>query len=94
MLTLWFEPDIQWQMPAGASKAAGKAIQCCLALKVWVDLALCQTVGLVELRIELSGLSWAAPDFRTVCCRQRALDLQVHGMSCKEGAHLLGDSSA
>lgn len=97
-LTVWFEPDMQWQPPTSGKRGRSQsysdaAIQCCLTLKVLFNLALRQTVGLVQSLIKLSGLSWKAPDFSTVCRRQKDLDVQVPYTPCKEGLHLLVDSS-
>ena len=46
------------------------AIQFCLSLKCLFRLPLCQSMGLVESLLKLSGLSWQVPDFSTSSAKQ------------------------
>lgn len=43
--------------------------------------------------LALSGLTWAVPDFSTLCRRQRNLDVQVAYRRSATGLHLLVDST-
>lgn len=38
----------------------------------------CQTLGTAQSLLKMAGLPWAAPDYSTVCRRQKGLDVQVH----------------
>ena len=57
---------------------SGAALQASLSLKVLFGLPLRQTTGFVESLLELVGLSWAVPDFSTLCRRQKTLAVKFH----------------
>ena len=69
------------------------AIQFCLTIKNLFGLALRQAAGFVESLLKLSGLHWLAPDFSTICRRQRSLQVHVPYRSSQAGLHLLVDST-
>lgn len=56
-------------------------------------LPLRQTLGLVQSLLKLMGLPWAAPDYSTVCRRQKSLDVLVHYRPSSQGLHMLADST-
>lgn len=52
-LMVWFEKDMQWHAPLSGKRGPNRsysdaAIQCCLSFKVLLNLALRQTIGLLE----------------------------------------------
>jgi len=68
------------------------AIQFCLSIKNLFDLGLRQTTGFLQSLLALSGLTWAVPDFSTLCRRQRNLDVQVAYRRSATCLHLLVDA--
>jgi len=48
---------------------------------------------LVQSLLRLAGLPWAAPDYSTLCRRQKDLQVQVHYRPSRNGLHLLADST-
>ena len=69
------------------------AIKFCLTIKCLFGLPLQQTLGLVQLLLKLMGLPWAAPDYSTVCRRQKSLDVLVHYLPSSQGLHILAEST-
>lgn len=49
--------------------------------------------GFVQSLIKLCGLDWTAPDFTTLCRRQKYIDIQISYQKSRDGLHLLVDSS-
>ena len=69
------------------------AIQTCLTLKVLFGLRLWQTTGFVQSLLRLVGLDWAAPDFSTLCRRQKTLNVSLPYRGSKGPLNLLIDST-
>ncbi len=69
------------------------AIQCYLMLKVLFQLRLRQVTGFVESLIEITGLSWSAPDYSTLSRRQKTIDIKIPNQRSQQGLHLLVDST-
>ena len=97
-LSIWLDKRMTWfAAPSGkrgrSLKFSDAAIQFCLTLKNLFGLALRQTTGLVESVLQLCGLKWPAPDFSTLCRRQRDLEVQIPYSRSKAGLHLLVDST-
>ena len=53
------------------------AIQACLTIKVLFGLPLRQARGFVESLLQLLGLNWPVPEFRTLCRRQKTLSVAI-----------------
>ena len=49
--------------------------------------------GFVQSLIKLCGLDWTAPDFTTLCRRQKYIDIQINYQKSRDGLHLLVDST-
>ena len=97
-LSIWLDKRMAWFAAASGKrgrspKFSDAAIQFCLTLKNLFGLALRQTTGLVESVLQLCGLAWSAPDFSTLCRRQRDFDVQIPYSRSKAGLHLLVDST-
>ena len=97
-LTIWLNKDMQWlAAPSGkrgrSHTFSDAAIQFCLTIKCLFGLPLRQTLGLVQSLLKMAGLPWAAPDYSTVCRRQKGLDVRVHYRPSRNGLHLLADST-
>ena len=89
---------MQWLAPASgkrgrSQKFSDAAIQFCLTIKCLFGLPLRQTLGLVQSLLKMADLPWSAPDYSTVCRRQKGLDVQVHYRPSGKGLHMLADST-
>ena len=81
-LSIWFDPEMVWIPPPTGKRGRQRsfsdaAIQACLTLKVLFGLPLRQTTGFVESLLKLVGLDWVAPDFSTLCRRQKTLNVSL-----------------
>ena len=97
-LTIWLDKGMQWLAPPSGKRGRSQtfsdaAIQFCLTIKCLFSLPLRQTLGLVQSLLKMAGLPWAAPDYSTVCRRQKGLDVRVHYRPSRNGLHLLVDST-
>ena len=97
-LGIWLDKDMQWLAPASGKRGRSQtfsdaAIQFCLTIKCLFGLPLRQTLGVVQSLLKMAGLPWAAPDYSTVCLRQKSLDVQVHYRLSGNGLHMLADST-
>jgi transposase len=97
-LTIWFDPKTQWYaQPEGKhgrnQTYSDAAIQCCLMIKSLFRLSLRMVTGFVQSIIKLYGLDWTAPDYSTICRRQKHIDIQISYEKSCNGLHLLVDST-
>ena len=97
-IAIWFDPKTQWyaepQGKQGRSQTYSDiAIQCCLMIKSLFRLTLRMVTGFVQSLIKLCGLDWTAPDFTTLCRRQKYIDIQISYQKSRDGLHLLVDST-
>ena len=58
------------------------AIQCCLMIKSLFRLSLRMVTGFVQSLIKLCGLNWTAPDYSTLCRRQKHIDIAISYLLC------------
>ncbi len=49
--------------------------------------------GFVQSLIKLCGLNWTAPDYSTLCRRQKHIDIVIRYQKSRNGLHLLIDST-
>jgi hypothetical protein len=73
--------------------ANAAAIQCCLMIKSLFRLSLRMVTGFVQSLIKLCGLNWIAPDYTTLCRRQKHIDIVISYQKSSDGLHLLMDST-
>lgn len=97
-LSIWFDPEMVWTPPPSGKRGrqqqfSDAAIQTCLTLKVLFGLPLRQTTGFVQSLLRLVGLDWAAPDFSTLCRRQKTLNVSLPYRGSKGPLNLLIDST-
>ena len=97
-LSIWLDKDMQWLAPPSGKRGrqqtfSDAAIQFCLTIKCLFSLPLRQALGLVQSLLKMTGLPWVAPDYSTVCRRQKGLDVRVHYRPSSNGLHLLVDST-
>lgn len=97
-LTIWLDSGLQWLAPPTGKRGRSQtfsdaAIQFCLTIKCLFGLPLRQTLGLVQSSLKMAGLPWAAPDYSTVCRRQKGMDVRVHYRPSRNGLHMLADST-
>jgi len=97
-LSIWFDAEMAWEAEPSGRRGrqqaySDAAIQVCLTLKVLFGLPLRQTTGFIESLLELVGLSWAVPDFSTLCRRQKTLAVNIPYRGSGGPLHLLIDST-
>ena len=97
-ISTWFDPQTKWYAQPQAKHGRNQtysdtAIQCCLMIKSIFRLSLRMVTGFVQSLIQLSGLSWTAPDYSTLCRRQKQIDIAISYQKSHEGLHLLIDSA-
>jgi len=97
-IAIWFDPNTQWyEQPHGKQGRnqtySDTAIQFCLMIKSLFRLSLRMVTGFVQSLIQLFGLDWAAPDYSTLCRRQKHIDISICYQRSSGGLHLLIDST-
>ena len=97
-ISIWFDPKTQWYAQPKSKHGRNQtysdaAIQCCLMIKSLFRLSLRMVTGFVQSLIKLCGLDWTAPDYSTICRRQRRIDLVIGYQKSSGGLHLLVDST-
>ena len=93
-LSICFDPEMVWMPPPSGKRGrqqqfSDAAIQTCLTLKVLFGMPLRQTTGFVQSLLRLVGLDWAAPDFSTLCRRQKTLNVSLPYRGSKGPLNLL-----
>jgi hypothetical protein len=56
-------------------------------------LSLRMVTGFVQSLIKLCRLDWTAPDYSTICRRQKHIDIAIRYQKSRDGLHLLVDST-
>ncbi|MCS4294102.1 hypothetical protein M2375_002335 [Comamonas sp. BIGb0152] len=97
-LTVWQDKDMQWLAPPTGKRGRGHtfsdaSIQLCLTIKCLFGQTSLQTLGLVQSLLKMAGLPWTAPDYITLCRRQKILGVQVHYRESTAGLHVIADST-
>ncbi|WP_158650436.1 IS5 family transposase, partial [Acinetobacter indicus] len=97
-IAIWFDPTTQWYALSKGKQGRNKtysdaAIQCCLMIKSLFRLSLRMVTGFVQSLIKLCGLNWTAPDYSTLCRRQKYIDIAISYQKSSDGLHLLVDST-
>lgn len=97
-LDVWFNPEMYWYAlpdgrPGRPLRFSDRAIEFCLTLKGLFQLPLRQVSGLVQSLLRMAGLDWPAPDYTTLCRREKSLSVDLGGRSSSGGLHLLVDST-
>ncbi|MFW1736875.1 IS5 family transposase [Acinetobacter sp. ULE_I001] len=97
-IAIWFDPNTQWYEQPHGKQARNQtysdtAIQCCLMIKSLFRLSLRMVTGFVQSLIQLFGLDWAAPDYSTLCRRQKHIDISICYQRSSGGLHLFIDST-
>ena len=97
-IAIWFDPATQWYASSKGKQGRNQiysdaAIQCCLMIKSLFRLSLRMVTGFVQSLIKLCGLDWTAPDYSTICRRQKQIDIAISYQKSHEGLHLLIDST-
>ena len=97
-LSIWLDPKTQWYaQPKGKhgrnQTYSDTAIQCCLMIKSLFRLSLRMVTGFVQSLIHLCRLDWTAPDYSTICRRQKHIDIAINYQKSSNGLQLLVDST-
>ena len=97
-ISIWFDTTTEWYaQPQGKHGRnqiySDTAIQCCLIIKSLFRLSLRMVTGFVQSLIKLYGLDWTAPDYSTLCRRQKYIDIAIIYQKSSDGLHLLVDST-
>ncbi len=62
-------------------------------IKSLFRLSLRMVTGFVQSLIKLCGLDWTAPDYSTICRRQKHIDIVISYQKSSDELHLLVDST-
>ncbi|SSR91612.1 transposase [Acinetobacter baumannii] len=62
-------------------------------IKSLFRLSLRMVTGFVQSLIKLCGLNWIAPDYTTLCRRQKHIDIVISYQKSRDGLHLLMGST-
>ena len=62
-------------------------------IKSLFRLSLRMVTGFVQSLIKLCRLDWTAPDYSTICRRQKHIDIAISYQKSRDGLHLLIDST-
>ena len=97
-ISIWFDSATQWYAPSFGKHGRNQtysdtAIQCCLMIKSLFHLSLRMVTGFVQSLIKLSDLNWTAPDYSTICRRQKHIDIAISYQKSCDGLYLLVDST-
>ena len=97
-ISICFDPKTQcYAQPKGKhgrnQTYSDLTIQCCLMIKSLFRLSLRMVTGFVQSLIKLCGLDWAAPDYSTLCRRQKHIDIVINYQKSSDGLHLLVGST-
>jgi hypothetical protein len=98
-LLVWLDREMEWFAPKRGHPGrpqtfSDAAIQFCLSIKVLFGSALRQVIGMVASLLKLAGLEdWPAPDFSTLCRRQRTVTIQIPYRRSGGPLNLLVDST-
>lgn len=97
-LTVWLDETMHWSAPKSGKRGrntqySDAAIQFCLSVKCLFNLPLRQSIGLIQSLLKLAKLPWTAPDYSTVCRRQKDLPVAISYRPSQNGLHLLVDST-
>jgi hypothetical protein len=92
-----FDPKTQWYAEPQGKHGRNQtyfdtAIQCFLMIKSLFRLSLRMVTGFVQSLIKLCGLDWTAPEYSTICRRQKHIDIGIHYQKSSNVLHLLVDS--
>ena len=87
-ISIWFDPSTQWyaqpQRKHGRNQTySDAAIQCCFT----------HGYRLRSKLNKLARLDWTAPDYTTLCRRQKHIDIAISYQKSSNGLHLLVDST-
>ena len=97
-ISIWLDPKTQWYAQSQGKQGRNQtysdtAIQCCLMIKLLFRLSLRMVTGFVQSLIKLSGLDWTAPDYSTLCRRQKHIDIAISYQKSRDGLYLLIDTT-
>lgn len=97
-LLIWLDREMTWLAPhvGGLGRPpvfSDAAIQFCLSIKVLFKLPLRQTAGMVASLLRMAELDWPAPDYTTLCRRQKTLSVQIPYRRAAGPLNLLVDST-
>ncbi|WBX37085.1 IS5 family transposase [Acinetobacter schindleri] len=97
-ISIWFDPGTQWYAQPKGKQGRNQtysdtAIQYCLMIRSLFRLSLRMATGFVQSLIKLCGLDWTAPDYSSLCRRQKHIDIAISYQKSCDGLHLLIDST-
>ncbi len=97
-ISIWFDPNTQWYAQPQGKQGRNQtysdtATQCCLMIKSLFILSLHMVTGFVQSLIKICVLNWTAPNYSTLCRRQKLIDIVIGYQKRTDGLHLLVDST-
>ena len=97
-ISIWLDPGTQWYAQPKGKQGRNQtysdtAIQCCLMIRSLFRLSLRMATGFVQSLIKLCGLDWTAPDYSSLCRRQKHMDIVISYQKSCDGLYLLIDST-
>jgi hypothetical protein len=89
-ISIWFDPKTQWYAQLQGNQGRNQTysdtvIQCCLMIKSLFRLFLRMVIGFFQSLIKLCRLDWTAPDYSTICRRQKHIDIAIFSQKSSEG---------
>ncbi|WP_222851870.1 IS5 family transposase, partial [Citrobacter portucalensis] len=97
-IAIFFSPPTKCYPPSTFNQVLNQtyvdaSIPCCFMIKSLFRLSLRMVTGFVQSLIKLCGLNWMAPDYTTLCRRQKHIDIVISYQKSSDGLHLLVDST-
>ena len=98
-ISIYFDSKMQWYAYPQVKHRRNQtysdtAIQCSLMIKSLFRLSLRMVTGFVQSLIRLFGLTWIAPNYTTLCKRQKHIDNAISYQKSSDRLHLLVDSTS
>lgn len=95
---MWFDAEMEWfaapdGRPGRPLRFSDRAIEFCLTLKGLFQLPLRQVTGLTQSLLRMAGLDWPAPDYTTLCRRQKSLAVDLGGRPSAGGQRWPGKTA-
>ncbi|WP_227556973.1 transposase [Acinetobacter johnsonii] len=96
-LSIWFDPKTQWYAQPKVTWSKSNLFRYSHPMlfndQSLFRLSLRMVTGFVQSLIHLCRLDWTAPDYSTICRRQKHIDIAINYQKSSNGLQLLVDST-